>query len=532
MLDVDIQPRLAAFDVLHVLSNPKNTSSGGRQPLVFPWDDWNGRLVLGSLVKTIVTQLGDSMARIRAAATEILMIMAKQHDQGLAIVTRELLTCIDCPALPSRFDPNFIYDQKEVQAIQEKRESYASFGRQLTSRLQLILVLLGERTLPPSSAPFSMDSILQFVPYALKHRSALVQRLAVDLTSVACEMGGGAVEVGRFLTRVCDRKSLPILEQLCQKLVPGFETGVPRNSRPAPVTGGGGGGGSHCNNIQASPIRTRQVQKIRSTRNDEDYGGGGGGRSPARFEMDGSRGGAIQGVFSNADNENENAANFMMADGGSGGQNYGGGRYKNEQHDEYGNDDGLSSSHVKRIQSMSKPWSVPNHQNKPFTPNSVRQPPQSANAEDKQHGRGGSNGNHRYPDQPLIPPAKAMWDSPRGNEFEVRTTNDGGFVMSQDNAGQRNNSSKMNSPIWLSEENNFQNDVRDGGFRDSSENITVGSKGLLRAKQARRPSRNKSSHSQQVPENGDDYDFGQRQNAESYVVGGARGVASLRKHRS
>jgi hypothetical protein len=47
--------------------------------------------------------------------------------------------------------------------------------------------------------------------------------------------------------------------------------------------------------------------------------------------MDGSRGGAIQGVFSNADNENENAANFMMADGGSGGQNYGGGRYKNEQ---------------------------------------------------------------------------------------------------------------------------------------------------------------------------------------------------------
>ena len=104
--------------------------------------------------------------------------------------------------------------------------------------------------------------------------------------------------------------------------------------------------------------------------------------------------------------------------------------------------------------------------------------------------------------------------------------------MSQDNAGQRNNSSKMNSPIWLSEENNFQHDVRDGGFRDSSENITVGSKGLLRAKQARRPSRNKSSHSQQVPENGDDYDFGQRQNAESYVVGGARGVASLRKHRS
>jgi len=325
--------------------------------------------------------------------------------------------------------------------------------------------------------------------------------------------------------------------------VPGFETGVPRNSRPPPVTNTGG---HHRNNIKASPIRTRQVQQIRSTRNDEDYGGS---RSPARFDMDGRGGIPIKGVFANPDDENENAANFVMNENA---RNFGRtpsksnvpSRYQNDYHEEYGNNDdqanlALSSSHVRRIQSMSKPWSVPDHLNKPFTPNSVRQPPQSANANDNQ-GRGG---NQRYPDQPLVPPAKAMWDSPRGNEFEVRTTNDGGFVMAQDASdhgggykdyrnGDRMSNNNQNSPIWLSEDSNFQVDVRGGyddGAENSNSNFTVGSKGLLRAKQ-RRPSRNKSSH-QQTPENGDEYDFGQN-NVDSYVVGGARGVASLRRHRS
>ena len=131
-----------------------------------------------------------------------------------------------------------------------------------------------------------------------------------------------------------------------------------------------------------------------------------------------------------------------------------------------------------------------------------------------------------------------------GSEFEVRTTNDGGFVLNNDDnrydgGGYRDNRStgrtnnNQNSPIWLSEENNSQN--REGGYDNGADtcnsNFTVGSKGLLRAKQARRPSRNMNPDVQQ-PEIGDEYDFGQQDEGVSYVVGGARGVASLRRHRS
>jgi hypothetical protein len=95
-----------------------------------------------------------------------------------------------------------------------------------------------------------------------------------------------------------------------------------------------------------------------------------------------------------------------------------------------------------------------------------------------------------------------------------------------------------NAPIWLSEEHNFRQDARDYDGRDSdlgNSNVTVGSHGLLRAKQPPQPraTRNKSLHSQQTPENeGGEYDFDQQHIEENYAVGGARGVANLRRHRS
>jgi hypothetical protein len=139
----------------------------------------------------------------------------------------------------------------------------------------------------------------------------------------------------------------------------------------------------------------------------------------------------------------------------------------------------------------------------------------------------------RFGSSPSPPFCLFCFGNNTGHDVEVRTTNDGGFRMSQ-------SSPHKNAPIWLSEEHNFRQDVRDYDGRDSdlgnSNNVTVGSHGLLRAKQPPpRASRNKSLHSHQTPENGGggEYDFDPQQHIEeNYAVGGARGVANLRRHRS
>ena len=88
-----------------------------------PWTEWEARLVLGSIVKSLVEKSSSPHVRVKEVASLTLARVAGTHSVGLSLAVRYLLTDVKLPAC----DPE--------TASHDARLRYARYGHALVVRM-------------------------------------------------------------------------------------------------------------------------------------------------------------------------------------------------------------------------------------------------------------------------------------------------------------------------------------------------------------------------------------------------------------
>jgi hypothetical protein len=392
LMDSNMQVRLVTFDLLHVIANPSlqalpsgggmgvvggvgsgdmDGGSGGGVDgrgagrgsaagmVVFPWDEWEARLLLASTVKSIADKLGDESVRVRNAAQEALLLIGRQHEVGLSLVARQLLVQMNLPPVP--------VDDASGIAPHAVRVKYGQACRLLAGRLKCVLGLLGESPLPATGGSLALDTVLSGIPTALSTHSTLVNRLATDVTASACELGGKSA-VQSYLASA-DGPTLRALRPLVAQLMPDVATPSPRaasgrspTQRPSGAHFGGAmpprpslmnsHAESPSNGGGASPFARGMSMPPRPNMGSSSYLNA-GANSPVRVSRS-----------PRANRDSGNGGYGMMESGPP----------------------VPSGIHEHMQANVRPPWSVPNEESKPFTPGSLdsrfRDTPASASGSD------------------------------------------------------------------------------------------------------------------------------------------------------
>lgn len=375
---------VSALDVLEALTNEQqialvgvgvagvgSTAAGAepeRPPVSIPWESWEARLVLSSLVKSVVGRMSDCSVRVQEAAAEIAMLFARADGVGASLVARHLLAAVDIPKLPSGTagSPAVV----AAAATAEVRQKVQRSVHTLVARLRGLRELQDhERAMKDfndgddanTDKALELDHVLGFASKCLSSSSALVRKLATDCAmaaaSTAADHGAAGVSAVRAFVSAANADTRARLQPILASLLSGGD------DRPASVVQMRDLRGSSLSSFKfGSDVGAARGSSGPSARSTTPVAGRRAGQARSAAMGDST---ASLGFLSDAGGGQSFSGRLELPPGmglGSGGG--GDGRHRDEGSSEHDK----SAHMMDLIYGDAGPATAPTYGNKPFTP--------------------------------------------------------------------------------------------------------------------------------------------------------------------
>ena len=238
IMSVFVSEILQSFRLLRTLAN----AVPGME-LEIPWSAWEARLVLGSIVKSVIDRINDKHVRVRESAEETAIVVAQSSNVGLTLVARHALAELNIP----KVNPS---------SPLSLRRTYGLVGITLVHRVRIVKQLVQDYQFTMSCTLLTLESVLKHALHAWKHNSALVATSCKSLCTKAMHIAGSETALHYISTLPVEAqvKLRPLLPQMSAKQLD--------KDRYAAMEGGGGDlvpaqhGGS-VRGPQFSPINTK-----------------------------------------------------------------------------------------------------------------------------------------------------------------------------------------------------------------------------------------------------------------------------------
>lgn len=146
-----------------------------------PWDSWEARLVLGSIVKSLVENSSSKHVRVREVSALTLSRVADAHSVGLSLAARYLLSEVKLPNI----NPD--------SADHAQRLNYARYGHGLLAKLKLVREIVRNDCFSAGCSNLTLEAVLTFGLKSWEHSSHLVQMWAKNVCAAALQAAGAEV---------------------------------------------------------------------------------------------------------------------------------------------------------------------------------------------------------------------------------------------------------------------------------------------------------------------------------------------------
>ena len=140
--------------------------------LAVPWEAWDARLALGSIMKVVVDNVSNKHVRVREAARTSVLTVAQVNDTGLTLVARHLVSEEMPPTL----------DEKSTW---RDRLEYAQFGRRVAHRMQMLQEVVTSFRFDSNAAVISLDTVLKAAACGLAHKGQLCRAASRKVVKTA-----------------------------------------------------------------------------------------------------------------------------------------------------------------------------------------------------------------------------------------------------------------------------------------------------------------------------------------------------------
>ena len=193
---------LQALRLLRTLAN----ADPSMMELSIPWSAWEARLVLGSIVKSVIDRINDRHVRVRESAEETAIVIAQSNSVGLTLVARHALAEVAIP----KVNPSSPLSQ---------RRAYGLVGNNLVHRLRIVKKLVQDYKFTMQCTLLTLESVLKHVLQAWRHKSALVATTCKALCNKAMHIAGADTALHYISTLPVEAqvKLRPLLPQMNPK---------------------------------------------------------------------------------------------------------------------------------------------------------------------------------------------------------------------------------------------------------------------------------------------------------------------------
>ena len=238
IMSVYVSEVMQSFRLLRTLAN----AVPGME-LEIPWSAWEARLVLGSIVKSVIDRIKDKHVRVRESAEETAIIVAQSSNVGLTLVARHALAELNIP----KVNPS---------SPLSLRRAYGLVGINLVHRLRIIRQLVQEYQFTMSCTLLTLESVLKNALHAWRHNSGLVAITCKNLCTKAMNIAGSKTALHYISTLPVEAqvKLRPLLPQMSAKQLDADRYGAMEGSGGDLVPAQHGGS---VRGPQFSPINTK-----------------------------------------------------------------------------------------------------------------------------------------------------------------------------------------------------------------------------------------------------------------------------------